>query len=401
MAGAAEIDNTILSSDSTETPGRRTTEKSLRLTSSAEYIVNEIKRHKRSATLTLVGLVIAAAALSHFSYLKHTRVPALSEQDTILIADFDNQTGDAIFDGTLKQGLAVQLEQSPFLNLFPDIKVRDTLKLMNRSPDERVTSETGQEICQRQGLKAVIAGSIAPLGSHYVLTLSAINSNSGEVVAREQTEAENKEQVLKALSQAASRLREKLGESLSSIQKFDAPLEGTTSSLEALKAYSLGRQFYGRAKFVEAIRYYKRAAEIDPNFALAYCSLAYSYANTNRSGLATQYAEKAYTLRDRANEREKLTILSSYYLFVTGKVDKRIDEAELRKQLYSRDFTAFTNLSLAYIQTGQFEKAVPESREALRLNPNGMVAYAQLGILLINLNRFAEASEICGYGAKV
>ncbi|MGA9770397.1 MAG: protein kinase [Blastocatellia bacterium] len=392
MAGAAKVDTTILSSDSTQRASRRTTERSPGLT---EYIVNKIKRHKRSAALTLVVLVIAASALSYFSYLKHTRAPALSEQDTILIADFDNKTGDAIFDDTLKQGLAVHLEQSPFLNLFPDTRVRATLKLMNRSPDERVTSEIGREICQRQGLKVVIAGSIAPLGSHYVLALLAINSNSGEVVAREQTEAENREQVLKALSQAASRLREKMGESLSSIRKFDAPLEGTTSSLEALKAFSLGQKFYGRAKIVEAIRYYKRAVEIDPDFALAYCALAFSYANASQSGLATQCAEKAYMRRDRANEREKLTILNSYYLFVTGEVDKRIEEAELRKQLYPRDSSAFTNLSLAYSQIGQFEKAVSESREALRLKPNGMVAYAQLGDLLIALNRFAEASEIC------
>ena len=382
MARAAEIDTTILSSGSTET-------------SSAEYIVNEIKRHKRSAALTLVALVIAAATFSYFSYFKHNRAPALSEQDTILIADFDNQTGDAIFDGTLKQGLAVQLEQSPFLNLFPDIKVRATLKLMNRPPDQRVTSEIGREICQRQGLKVVIAGSIAPLGSHYVLTLSAINSSSGKVVAREQTEAENKEQMLKALSQAASRLREKLGESLSSIQKFDVPLDVTTSSLEAFKAYSLGKQPYDRANIAEAIRHYKRAVEIDPSFALAYYSLAFSYANTNQSGLATQCAEKAYTLRDRVSERERLAILDSYYLFVTGEVDKRVDEAEIRKQLYPRDYSAFTNLSLAYMQIGQFEKAVPESREALRLNPNGMVAYVQLGGLFIYLNRFVEAREIC------
>jgi serine/threonine protein kinase/Flp pilus assembly protein TadD len=374
MAGAAEIDTTI--------------------PSSAEYILNEIKRHKRSAALTMVALVIVAATLSYFSYLKQNRAPALSEQDTILIADFDNKTGDAIFDGTLKQGLAVQLEQSPFLNLFPDTRVRDTLKLMNRSTDERVTSEIGREICQRQGLKVVIVGSIAPLGSHYVLTLSAINSNSGEVVAREQTEAENKEQVLKALSQAASRLREKLGESIISIQKFDAPLEVTTSSLEALKAYSLGQVPYDSGKMYEAIRYYKHVVAIDPNFAHAYRALAYSYANTSKSGLAAQYAEKAYALRDRVSEHEKLAILDSYYLFVTGEVDKRIDVSELRKQLYPHKPDAFTNLSHAYATLGQFEKAVPESREALRLIPNSAVPYVQLGGLFTELNRFAEAREI-------
>ncbi len=391
MAGEAELSP----SGSTETSGRQTTEQSATSTSSAEYLVSQIKSHKRSAAIALAALLIAAAALAYFFYFKHNRAPALSEQDTILIADFDNKTGDPIFDGTLKQGLAVQLEQSPFLNLFPDTRVRNTLKLMNRSPDERVTAEIGREICQRQGIKALIAGSIAPLGSHYVVTLSVINSNSGEVVAREQIEAESREQVLKALSLVASRLREKLGESLSSIQKFDAPLEATTSSLEALKAYSLGRAPYNSGKWSEAIRYYNRAVEIDPNFARAYSALAFSYVNNSQSGLAAHYAEKAYTLRDRVSELEKLTILDSYYLFVTGEVDKKIDAAELRKRLYPHDSFAFTNLAQAYAQIGQFEKAVPESREALRLNPNGMVAHVQLGAWFVYLNRFAEAREIC------
>ena len=257
--------------------------------------------------------------------------------------------------------------------------MRSTLQLMNRAPDERVTSDIAREICQRQGLKALIAGSIAPLGSHYVMTLAAINSKSGEVVAREQTEAESREQVLKALSQAAIRLREKLGESLSSIQKFDASLEVTTSSLEALKAYSMGRAAYNSGKWLEAIRYYNRAVEIDPNFARAYTALAFSYVNNGQSELAAQYVEKAYALRDRVSELEKLTILDCYYLFVTGEVVKRIDAAELRKRLYPHDSSAFTNLALAYAQIGQFEKAVPESSEALRLNPNGMVAQVQLG----------------------
>jgi eukaryotic-like serine/threonine-protein kinase len=394
MARAAELDATVPESGSSEAAGRQTNEQSARSTSSAAYVVSQIKGHKHGAALALAALLIGAAALAYFSYLKHNRAGALTEQDTILIADFDNKTGEEIFDGTLKQGLAVQLEQSPFLNLFPDTRVRSTLKLMNRAPDERVTSDIGREICQRQGLKALIAGSIAPLGSHYVLTLSAINSKSGEVVAREQTEAESREEVLKALSQAASRLREKLGESLNSIQKFDAPLEVTTSSLEALQAYSMGHPAYNSGKWSEAIRYYIRAVEIDPNFARAYTALAFSYVNNGQSELAAQYAEKAYALRDRVSELEKLTILDSYYLFVSGEVDKKIDAAELRKRLYPHDSSAFTNLALAYAQIGQFEKALPESSEALRLNPNGMVAHVQLGAWLLYLNRFAEAREI-------
>lgn len=394
MAGAAEFDITRPPSGGTEPSSRQTAEQAARSPSSAEYIISQINRHKRGVVMTMAALLIAVAALAYSPYFKHTRAPALSEQDTILLADFDNKTGDEIFNGTLKQGLAVQLEQSPFLNLFPDTRVRGALKLMGRSPDERVTSEIGREICQRQGLKALIAGSIAPLGSHYVVTLSAINSNTGEVVAREQMQAESREQVLKTLSQTASRLREKLGESLNSIQKFDAPLEATTSSLEALKTYALGRTLYDSGKWPAAIPYFNHAAEIDPDFALAYRTLAFSYANIGQSGLAAQYAEKAYALRERASEREKLAILDSYYLFVTGEVDKRIDLAELRKRLYPHDASAFTNLSLAYSQIGQCEKAVPESREALRLNPNSTIPYAQLGQAFICLDRFAEAGEI-------
>ncbi len=360
------------------------------VTSSTRVVIGEIRRHNLGVSFTLAAIVIAAVA----GYFYLNRKPFLTEHDTILLTDFDNKTDDEIFDGTLKQGLAVQLEQSPFLNLFPDTRVRDTLKLMYRSPDERVTAEIGREICQRQGLKALIAGSVAPLGSNYVVTLTAVNSTSGEVVAREQTEAESREQVLKVLSQAASRLREKLGESLNSIQKFDAPLEATTSSLEALKAYSMGQPQYDSGKISGAIRYYNHAVEIDPDFALAYRQLAFCYANTSQSELSARCAEKAYALRDRVSERERLTILDSYYGFVTGEAEKRIENGELKKGLYPHDYTAFINLSVAYSRIGQFEKAVPESREALRLNPNSMVPYSQLGGLFICLNRFVEAREI-------
>ncbi len=205
---------------------------------SAEYIVTEIKKHKRGFVLT--GAVVFALVLATVGYfLFARRTAALTDKDSLLLADIVNTTGDSVFDGTLKQGLAVQLGQSPFLSLFSDARVRQTLRLMGHSPDDRVTAEVGREICQRQGLKAFITGSIASLGSHYVLTLQATNSQSGEVIASEQGEAESKEQVLKTLSQTAIKLREKLGESLNSLQRFDAPLEVTTSSLEALKAYSL------------------------------------------------------------------------------------------------------------------------------------------------------------------
>ena len=303
-------------------------------TSSAEYIVSQIKTHKKAAALIAAAVVLAVTAAVLF-YFKPAS--ALTDKDTILLADFVNTTADTVFDGTLKQGLAVQLAQSPFLNVFPDARVRQTLRLMGRSPDDRVTKEVAREICQRQGLKAFLAGSITNLGTSYVITLEAINGQSGEEIAREQVEAESKEQVLKALTQAASKLRQKLGESLSSIQKFDAPLELTTSSLEALKAYSLGYEQSTRGKFLEAIPFYKRAVELDPNFAYAYVGLAVQHSNTNQPKLAAEYAEKAFALRDRVSELEKLRISDFYYSFVTGEIDKQIEVLQTYKSTYPRD----------------------------------------------------------------
>ena len=360
-------------------------------TSSAEYIVSQIKTHKKASALIAAAVVIAVTAATLF-YFKPAS--ALTDKDTILLADFVNTTADTVFDGTLKQGLAVQLAQSPFLNVFPDARVRQTLRLMGRSADDRVTKEAAREICQRQGLKAFLAGSITNLGTSYVITLEAINGQSGEEIAREQVEAESKEQVLKALTQAASKLRQKLGESLSSIQKFDAPLELTTSSLEALKAYSLGFEQSSRGRFLESIPFSKRAIELDPNFAYAYASLAVQYANTNQPKLAAEYTEKAFALRDRVSELEKLRISAFYHSFVTGEVDKEIEVLETYKATYPRDARAPNNLSDIYFRTGQFEKSAAEAREAVRLNPNSVVGYANLGQAFISLSRFADSKEV-------
>ncbi len=360
-------------------------------TSSAEYIVSQIKTHKK-ASLLIAAAVLVAISVGLFFYLRP--VSALTDKDTILLADFVNTTADTVFDGTLKQGLAVQLAQSPFLNVFPDARVRQTLRLMGRSADDRVTKEVAREICQRQGLKAFLTGSITNLGASYVITLEAINGQSGEEIAREQVEAESKEQVLKALTQAASKLRQKLGESLSSIRKFDAPLELTTSSLEALKAYSLGYEQSSRGRFLESIPFSKRAIELDPNFAYAYASLAVQYANTNQPKLAAEYAEKAYALRDRVSELEKLRISAFYHSFVTGDLDKQIEVLETYKATYPRDARAPNNLSDSYLRTGQFEKSAAEAREAVRLNPNSVVGYANLGQAFIGLSRFADAREV-------
>ena len=360
---------------------------------SAEYVVSEIKRHKKGFALT--GALVFALALATVGYFFFARrAAALTDKDTVLLADFVNTTGDAVFDGTLKQGLAVQLGQSPFLNLFSEARVRQTLRLMGRSPDERVTVDIGREMCQRQGLKALITGSIASLGSHYVLTLEALNSQSGEVLASEQAEAESKEQVLKTLSQAAINLREKLGESLNSLQRFDAPLEVTTSSLEALKAYSLASDQAQRGKWLEAMDHYKHALELDPNFASAYSGLSVSYANTGQPKLAAEFAAKAYPLRDRVSEVEKLRISSFYYFYVTGELEKYIEVLELYKQTYPRDERPYINLSVAYDRIGQWEKSAGEAGEAIRINPNTVAPHGNLARALLRLNRFDESVAV-------
>ena len=361
--------------------------------SSAEYLVNQVKLHKRGA-IVILGAVLLAGVLTSIWYVKRSHAVPLTEKDTILVADLVNTTGDGVFDGTLKQGLAVQLGQSPFLNLFSDARVRQTLRLMGRSPDERVTVEVGREICQRQGLKALITGSIASLGSHYVLTLEAINSQNGESLAREQGEAESKEQVLRTLSETAIKLREKLGESLNSLQRFDAPLEVTTSSLEALKAFSLASEQASRGKWLEAMDHYKHALELDPNFASAYSGLAVCYANTGQPKLAAENAAKAYPLRGRVSEVENFRISSFYYFYVTGELEKYIEVLELYKQTYPRDDRPYINLSVAYDRIGQWEKSAAEAGEAIRINPNTAAPHGNLARALMRVGRYDESIAV-------
>src|SRR5262249_29289350 len=253
---------------------------------------------RRLGVVASIVTLVAVALVVFFN-----RGPANVKRDTVLLADFANTTGETVFDGTLRQGLAIQLEQSPFLNIFPDERVRDTLRLMGRGPEERTTVAVGREICQRQGIKALVSGSIASLGSHYVITLEAVASQTGEVISQEQVEVERKEDVLGALGKAATRLRKQLGESLSSIQRFDTPIEqATTSSLDALKAYSLGLEQANKGAYPAAVPFYQRAVEIDPNFALAYQALAREQLNTSYSDLVAEAASKAYELRERTTE---------------------------------------------------------------------------------------------------
>ncbi len=304
----------------------RTDEVSKPPKNSGMIFLGDIRPHKTGVILTLSALIIIAAA----ALLYTNRKPVLTDKEMILLADFVNTTGDEVFDAALKQGLAVQLEQSPFLNIFPDDRIQQTLRLMGRSPDVRVTRDIGREVCERQGLKAMILGSIAPLGSHYVIAVEAIDAHAGNVLARDQVEAESKEQVLSVLGKVAIHLREKLGESMSTIQKFDVPIEATTTSLEALKAFSAGRELHLRGHDRDAIPLLKRAVELDPQFALGYGILAVTYLGLGETKAGRECFVRAFELRERGSEREKLWIMEQYYTNVSRELDSAIEAAELR-----------------------------------------------------------------------
>jgi serine/threonine protein kinase/tetratricopeptide (TPR) repeat protein len=342
--------------------------------------------------LPVAALVIAIAAGAFF----YSRRPAsLTEKDSILLADFVNTTGDAVFDGTLKQALAVQLEQSPYLNVLPQSRIQAALRLMGRPPDERVTNDVAREICVRDGVKAMLTGSISPLGSHYVIDLNAVNAQTGDSLARAQVESESKELVLKSLDKAASDLRQKLGESLGSVQKFATPLEqATTSSLEALQAFTLGQAEHSKVEDEKAVPYLKRAIELDPNFAMAYATLGVVYGNLTQTSREIENLSKAFELKDRTSEREKFYISAHYYSEVTRDVDKAIAVYEQWKQTYPRDSVPWDNLALGYEWTGQPEKSLVNASGAIRLGPKDKFAYANLADAYMALGRYDEAKTV-------
>jgi DNA-binding winged helix-turn-helix (wHTH) protein/tetratricopeptide (TPR) repeat protein len=355
-----------------------------------------LARGSRAGLVLLVVAVVMALAAATWSYLERSRTSAraaaLTDKDSVLIADFANTTGDDVFDGTLRQAVAVELGQSPFLNVVSEERVRETLRYIGRSPDERVTRELAREIAQRQGVKALLVGSIASLGSHYVINLEAVSAASGETIAREQAEAESRERILARLGEAARKLREKLGESLASIEKFSAPIEqATTASLDAFKAYDLGRQKHYGGQYFEAIPLYRRAVELDPDFAMAYAALGITYGTAREHDLAAKFSQRAFELRDRVSEREKFYIAVRYYMDVLDDGDRAIEVLELWKQTYPRDFAPRTNLAARYGAIGRYEEALEEAREGVRLNPDAGVAYAAVAHTLICLGRLEEA----------
>jgi tetratricopeptide (TPR) repeat protein/predicted Ser/Thr protein kinase len=342
------------------------------------------------AAALLIAVVIGGGL-----FFRTRRANALTEKDSVVLADFVNTTGDPVFDGTLKQALAVQLEQSPYLNLLRESRIHDALRFMGRPPDARLSNDVAREICMREGAKAMLTGSIASLGTHYVITLSALNAQTGDVLAREESEAESKEQVLKSLDQAASSLRGKLGESISSVQKFATPLEqATTSSLEALQAFSLGQAEHQRLEDSKAIPHLKRAVELDPNFAMAHATLGVAYSNLTQQGMADTFITKAFDLKERASERERLYISSHYYDIVTGDLEKAIEIYEQWVQTYPRDTPPRDNLALRYQAIGQQEKALASASEAMRLDPKDVYAFQNVADAYERLNRFDEARAV-------
>jgi serine/threonine protein kinase/tetratricopeptide (TPR) repeat protein len=349
------------------------------------------KLWKVAVPVLLVALLIAGGLY----YRSHQQSNRLTDKDTIVLSDFDNKTGDAIFDDTLKTALNVSLRQSPFLSVLSDQQVAGTLKLMTRPADTKLTPAVTRELCQRAGSKAYITGTIGSLGSEYVLGLKAVNCQSGDTLAEEQVTAASKEKVLDTLGEAASKLRGELGESLATVQKFDVPLEqATTSSLEALKAYSLGGKAFNEKGAAAALPYYQHAIELDPNFATGYYLVGADYYALGENVRAGEYITKAFQLREHASEREKLGIAGIYYWTVNGELDKAARTYQEEIEIYPRDSEGYGMLGVVYAERGQYEKAVELERQAVRLAPDYVWWYGDLANYSLDLQRSEEARQI-------
>jgi serine/threonine protein kinase/tetratricopeptide (TPR) repeat protein len=388
-----------LSEQTTPLMGHRVSVRTERVANTVKPRPAVLKRRRRVLTIALL-LLVTAATLYFAAGLRSTH-PAITGKDTILLADFINTTGDSDFDGTLKQGLTVQLQQSPYLNIFPEERARETLGLMEQSRDAKITREVGREICQRRGIKVLMVSEIASLGHNYVITLEAVNSQTGETVAVQQIEAEGKEQVLKALGTATTEIRKNLGESLVSIGKFDVPIEqATTASLEAFKNFIVGVEFRRKGQYAQSVPPFKRALELDDEFALAHAQLGTSYRDLRNLALGNKHLERAYELRDRASERERLEISANYFRHITGELDKRIEMTSLLTQTYPQDPYAYHLHGNSLMIAGQYELAAEAYRAALRLDADYALARANLALALIGLNRFDEAQEVVRQGIE-
>ncbi|MGB8889367.1 MAG: hypothetical protein WCC87_21770 [Candidatus Korobacteraceae bacterium] len=361
----------------------------------AARVDEAIVRHTGKTWGWVAATVVVVVAASAVTYVVSHRPPKFTDKDSIVLADFDNNAGDPVFDDTLKQGLGVQIAQSPFLHLVSDSRVNATLKLMGRAPGDRLTPEVTREVCQRTSSTAMLTGAIARLGSQYVIGLKVLDCNTGDVLAEAQQQAANKEAVLKALDTGAASLRRQLGESLPSVEKYATPLaQATTPSLEALRAYSLAQKTRASKGETAALPFYKRAVELDSNFAMAYRTMAVVYGNLSESARAAEIARKAYQLRENVSERERFSIEASYYIYATGELEKAAQSYEQWQQIYPRDSVPYVNLGFIYGFLGNWEKAVTEDREALLLEPNDEANYGNLGYAYASLNRLDEAEAV-------
>ncbi len=372
---------------------RESSGKSLAPAASGTTVAAAAPRSKLGLMVGAFVVVIAAAVAGY--YATHRPTAKLTEKDTIVVGDFANSTGDPVFDDALKQALSVSLRQSPFLNVLSDEKVAATLKLMTKPVNTPLTPDVARELCQRADSKAYIAGSIANLGSQFVVGLKAVNCLNGDTLAQEQATAASKEKVLDVLGETAGKLRGQLGESLASVQKFDAPLaQETTPSLEALKAASIARRVLQEKGSAEALPWYQHAIELDPNFATAIEGLGIMYGNIGQPMRGTEYLSKAFALRDRASEREKLHITSMYYMAATGELDKAVETFREWQENYPRDEIAYINLGSMYAIDGKMEQGLEQSRQGLRLNPDNVIAAENAIGFLISLGRFDEARQM-------
>ena len=361
-------------------------------------VLARLNWHKLAAAMAIIVLVTVAAYF-YFGRGFRSNQPALTDKDTILLADFVNTTGDADFDGTLKQGLIVQLGQSPYLNIFPEERARETLELMERSHDEKITREVGREICQRRGIKVLLVGTIASLGRNYVITLEAVNSQSGETIAHQQTEAEGKEQVLKALGRASTRCARNWANrsprSASSMHRLNRrrPLRSRLSRI-----IPSGVELRRKGQYAQSVPPLKRAIERDSEFALAYAQLGTSYRDLRNLALGNKYLEQAYQLRNRVSERERLKISASYFRHITGELDNRLETTALLTQTYPQDPSGYHLHGNSLMIAGEFEQAAEAYRAALRLDADFAISRANLALALIGLNRFDEAQEVIEQG---
>jgi tetratricopeptide (TPR) repeat protein/DNA-binding winged helix-turn-helix (wHTH) protein len=359
-----------------------------------------VSKTSRSKSITISLLALAVVSVTTILLVARHRPPALGEKDSILLTDFENNTGEPVLDGALKEAAAVELGQSPFLNIVSNDRVRETLRFMSRSPDEHVQASLAREVCERVGAKAYIAGSVNRIGNGYVLALKAVNCADGTSFARESAIAKGKEALLPALDQTAARVRRELGESLASIQKFDVHVEdATTSSLEALRAYSLGTAQTARGVVKDAIPFFDHAIELDPNFAMAYARRGAAYNSLGELDRAASEFRKAYALRANLSEREKLFLTVRYQDSVVGDTNKAIETYEMWRQLYPRDIQPYNGLSARYQILGKYEQAAEAAREGVRLQSNSFIPYANLASSYQALNRFEDAKQVCAEAA--